>query len=198
MPLFAWNIVLVVPSGHTAQTCWKLLLTAQSTAPGGQWGVSQTQTGEGNKAFLEERCELCPGAGGMAHETRLLWRGSDARAPLWLSWVQLWHQEKSSSPRAVTTDCLHGGGPHPAGSQNPRKGVQELSPKQQIIYFKGLPKEHPPPQQPGGTACSSQGDNLQGTLLLSATRPPHLSCGKAKHRSAVESAVLMWLGGTMK
>lgn len=36
MPLFAWNIVLVVPSGHTAQTCWKLLLTAHSTAPGGQ------------------------------------------------------------------------------------------------------------------------------------------------------------------
>lgn len=45
--------------------------------------------------------------------------------------VQLWHQEKSSSPRAVTTDCLHWGGPHPAGSENPRKGVQELSPKQQ-------------------------------------------------------------------
>lgn len=74
-----------------AQT-WELFLTAQSSGPGGEWGVPQAQAGEGNKAALEERCE---GDGGMAQETSLVWRGCDAWAPLWLRWGHISATRKS-------------------------------------------------------------------------------------------------------
>lgn len=65
MPLFAQNIVLVVPSGHAAQTCWKLLLTGQSTAPAevGSEGCTAPshRVERGTKLFWRKGVRVCPG-----------------------------------------------------------------------------------------------------------------------------------------
>lgn len=98
MPLFAWNIVLVVPSGHTAQTAGSCSwLDRAQLWP--RWGVrgewSQPQTGKGNKAFPEKRCEGLPTVMEGCHKKQTWSEEGMMHEQLWLRWGYISDTRKS-------------------------------------------------------------------------------------------------------
>lgn len=114
------------------------------------------------KLFWKKGVRVCPGDGGMAHETSLVWRGCDTCAPLGLRWGYISGPRKGpAAPLLLAQTEMAAESPHPAGLKNPRKGVQELSPNQVTIYFPRQPRStHLPsslvalPAPLGVTTCS--------------------------------------------
>lgn len=195
MPLFAWNIVLVVPSGHRAQTCWKLLLIGQSTAPA-RWGV---------RGVPRHRLERKQNS-----TARKVWGSAQG--------MEGWHMEQAWSTEGVMHVHLCGSAegtflapgkvlqPHCCQHRLSALRWQLRAPtllglriQGKVSRWQSASRDSPRsthlpsslvalPAHLGVTTCSP--NCITGTLLLSVTRAAHLSCGKAKHSSAGEFSVL--------